>query len=273
MDDFLSMRGVTKEIGPELEREARGALRQGTHGDRARQDWTHVGNRSPEEWKRVQIAVQERRVHDIPVPTEIARAWCAGDEVSERNLRECYMEDLEALPIVLRAVEILWADGSEVPEAVLPALRDAFAILRVRRIQVEHTYRPPEGEQQDHFFEIHQGARRPETLQRVRLLRRLNGILEAHSTLDPSVLACVQLDHAAEAESQGRHEEARAYLEEASRMLDGRDDIDQAEFGQVCLATHTWACGEVGRALAMLADLTSEGARVNRPGNSGDCFV
>ena len=239
-------------------------LRCITHGDLLSDERDldpHI-DRSPEEWKRVQIAVQERRVHDIPVPTEISRAWCAGDEVSERNLRECYMEDLEALPAVLRAVEILCgdSDGSEVPEAVLPALRDAFAILRVRRIQVEHTYRPPEGEQQNHFYEIHQGARRPETLQRVRLLRRLNSILERHSGLDSSVLACVQLDRAAEAESTGRHEEARAHLEEASRMLEGRDDIDQAECGQVFLAAHTWASGEADRALTMLAELSSEQA-------------
>ena len=43
MNDFLAMRGVKKEIGPGLESEAKGALRQATHGDRARQDWTHVG--------------------------------------------------------------------------------------------------------------------------------------------------------------------------------------------------------------------------------------
>ena len=42
LDDFLAMRGVKKEIGPELEGEAKGALRQTPHGDRARQNWTHV---------------------------------------------------------------------------------------------------------------------------------------------------------------------------------------------------------------------------------------
>ena len=222
----------------------------------------HV-DRTSEAWQQIRTAVLEGRMQDIPIPTDIARGWCTGDPFTESHLREILAGDEDALPVVLRAVEILCgdSDGSEVPEAVLPALRDAFAILRVRRIQVEHGYRPPESEQQDHFYEIHQGARRPETLQRVRLLRRLNSILERHSGLDSSVLACVQLDHAAEAESQGRHEEARAHLEEARRLLEDREDIDEVEYGQVCLATHIWASGEPGRALTMLSDLTSEDAR------------
>ena len=221
----------------------------------------HV-DRTPEAWQQIRIAAQKGRVQDIPIPTAIARAWCSGDEFTESHLRDLLAEDVEDLPVVLRAVESVWGEsvGSEVRRPSPPVLRDAVAVLRVRRIQVEQGYVPPEGERDNPFFEIHQGIRRPETQQRVRLLRGLDQILAAHATLDPGVLACVQLDLAAEAESQGRHEEARAVLEQASRILDGRNDKDQAEYGQVCLATHTWASGEPGRALTMLANLTSDEA-------------
>lgn len=43
VDAFLAMHGVNKMMRPELESDARDALRQATHGDRAREDWTHVG--------------------------------------------------------------------------------------------------------------------------------------------------------------------------------------------------------------------------------------
>ena len=43
MGHVLVMYGVKKEISPELESDARGAISQATQADNARQDWTHIG--------------------------------------------------------------------------------------------------------------------------------------------------------------------------------------------------------------------------------------
>ena len=238
-----------------------------THGEllRAERELDSHIPRSADEWERIRGAVAEGRVGDIPIPINVARAWCVGEGLEVPDLRGSLEGDLEALPLALRAVEVLWG-GTDyaIPPALLPALRDALAIARVRRAKFEQDYVPPEGERQNIFYEVHQGARRPETMDRYRLIKRLNAIFDRYSDLDGSVLACVHLDHAAENESQGLHEQTRQHLEEARRLLQSQDDIDEAEYGTVCLAQYLWASGDAGSAIAMLADLTSERARDQR---------
>ena len=202
------------------------------------------------------------RVADIPIPIDIARAWCTGEGLEEPDLRRALRGDLEALPIALRAVEVSWG-GSEyaIPSALLPALRDALAVARVRRARLERDYVPPDGERQNIFYEVHQGARRPETMDRYEHLQKLNALFERHSSLDSSVLACVCIDRAAECEAKGLHDETLTHLGEADELLRGNDDPDLAEYGRVCLAQHAWASGEPNGALEMLANLTTERAR------------
>ena len=50
-------------------------------------------DRSPEEWERIQTAVLDRRVADIPVPTETASAWCTGEGLDEAELCMCLNQD------------------------------------------------------------------------------------------------------------------------------------------------------------------------------------
>ena len=191
---------------------------------------------------------------DIPLPVETARAWCTGEGLDETELRACLEHKVDVLPLVARAVECLWGHASEeLPPVFLLA---ALAIARIRRARIEADYRPPEGERKNIYYEVHQAARGPEAMERSRMVWRLNTLFKRFGDLDPAALACVHLDHAAETESQGHHDKT-PILEEVRRLLGGRDDLDQCEYGEVCLAHHVWATGEPSRALAMLADLTS----------------
>ena len=163
--------------------------------------------RSADEWERIREAVAEGRVADIPVPIDIARAWYPGKRLEVSDLRRALAGDLEALPIALRAVEVLWG-GTEyaIPPALLPALREALAIARNRRLHLERAYVAPEDEPEELFFEVHQGTQRPETMDRYRLVQRLNAIFERHPALDPSAHACAAFDRVIEAEARGTHE-------------------------------------------------------------------
>ena len=216
-------------------------------------------DRSPEEWKRVRTAVLVGNVTDIPVPTETARAWCTGEGLSETELRSCLAHDANGLVVTLLAVECLWG-GVNNDDMPPEAIHQVIAVARIRRARVEGEYRPLEGERQNIWYEVHQGARRPETMERVALLHRLNALFERFARVDPTAFACVYLDRAAEAESLGRHELTRESLEEARRLLHGADDPEQAEYGHVCLAHHAWASGEASRAHAMLVELGSDRA-------------
>ena len=216
-------------------------------------------DRTPEEWQRIRNAVLTGSIADIPAPTETARAWCTGEGLSEAELRSSLAHDANGLVVNLLAVECLWGadDDDDVPAE---AIRQAIAIVRIRRARVEGEYRPLEGERQNIWYEVNQGLRRPETVERVALIHRLNTILERFAHVDPTAFACVYLDLAAVAESQGRHERTREYLEEARRLLHRSDDPELAEYGHVCLAQHAWASGDAGRALAMLEELGSDRA-------------
>ena len=216
-------------------------------------------DRSPDEWKRIRTAVLTGRVADIPVPTETARAWCTGAGLSEADFRACLARDVDGLVASLLAVERVWGNvgDGDVPSK---ALRQAIAIARIRRVRIECEYRPLEGERQNFWYEVHQGKRRPDTMERVVIIHRLNALFERFAHVEPTAFGCTYIDRAAEAESMGRHEQSREYLEEARRLLHGADDPNLAEFAHACLAHHAWASGEASRALAMLVELGGDRA-------------
>ena len=234
-----------------------------THGEMlllSEHDFDPDIERSPEEWKRIRVAVLDGCTSEVPVPIATAKAWCTGEGLDESELRACLEQDVTGLAVTLLAVECLWG-GHEDDGVPAEALRQALAIARVRRARMERDYCPPEGERQNIWYEVHQGVRRSETMERVALIHRLNDVLERYGHIDPSAFGCVHLDRAAEAESRGRHEQTRAHLQETRRLLHSAEDPEQAAYGHVCLAQHAWASGEAARALAMLAELDGNQAR------------
>ena len=174
-----------------------------------------------------------------------------------RTLRAAFEQALVGHVAALRAVEAVWGGG---PDGGVQRgdLRTAVLIARFRRMRLEG---PLEGAPESAWHEVHQGARRPETLERVRLMRKLNRIFERFRDCDPQPYACVCLDRAAEASARGLHDETRQHLLEARRVVSGLEESHQLAFGTVTLAFHEWTCGEVARALALLAALDSDAAR------------
>ena len=215
--------------------------------------------RTTDEWERIRKAISEGRVSDIPVPTALARAWCSSAGVECPDLASRLLSDLEGLAVGFRAVESFWGSCEfAIPQPLLPALRDALTIARVRRASLAGDYTPPESEHQTIFYEIHQGARRPEAVDRFEQLKKLNAVFERHAHLDPVVQACVILDRAAECEAQGDQEQTLVHLQEAHALLRENEDPDLAQHGPLTLAQHAWASGQPELALETLSSLYTD---------------
>ena len=97
------------------------------------------------------------------------------------------------------------------------------AAARLRRARLEQTWVPLPGERQNVFYEAHQGARRPATLQRVALIHQLHALFLRDSPDDPIAVAAVWLDQGAECESRGEHEQERVALTRAVELMRDED--------------------------------------------------
>ena len=222
----------------------------------------HV-NRSPVAWDRMRVAVAEGRLDDVPVPTEAFAAWCPGPGLDADELGGCVQACTAALPEFLATVEaVLGGKGDPVSLPPTP-LALVCEICRMRRIRIERDYEPVPGERRNIYYEV-QGARRPEALERLDLMRRLNGLLARYGSHDPDIQMCLGLDLAAESESRGEHDATLLHLEEVRHAAVLVDDPGRREYAEVCLAQHYWQLGEVERANAILAGLTTERAAAAR---------
>ena len=136
----------------------------------------HV-ERSPESWERIRVAVAEGRLHDVPVPTESFAAWCPGPGLDEDELRGCIRCCEEAtLAEFIATVEAVWSGEGE-PDSLPPTtVALLIEVCRMRRRRLERDYEPVPAGRRNISYEV-QGARRPEALERLSLLRRLNGLL------------------------------------------------------------------------------------------------
>ena len=156
-------------------------------------------------WRSVVSAVLEERIEDIPAPLRLVRAWGAPEEINEAAVRYCLEGSVDVLPSVVREIERLWGGGpaTNVPEEVA---RHVVRVAVIRRLQVERGFRPIPGERRNIFYEVHQGVRRQETLERVALIHRMHEVL-LRAEIDPMAVATVHIDRAAETESRGEHGE------------------------------------------------------------------
>ena len=218
----------------------------------------HVG-RSVEEWERIRLALAEGRLGDLPVPVQTFCAWCPGPGLEEDDLRGCIGSSTPFLPELVATVEAVLSGTGE-PGSLSPThVALVVEICRMRRIRIERDYEPVPGERLNIYYEL-QGARRPEVIERLDLMRRLNGLLARYGMHVPDIRMCVALDLAAEAESRGDHDVTRQHLEELRRAAVLVDDAGRREYAEVCLAQHCWQLGDVNGARAILADLTGEHA-------------
>ena len=233
-----------------------------THGEyllRSEQGLDSHVERSPEAWRRIQLAVDEGCLDDVPVPTESFAAWCPGPGLDADELRGCIQASTAHLPEFLATVEAMWSGNGE-PES-LPSTPVALIveICRMRRLRLERDYEPVPGGRRNIFYET-QGARRPEALERFDLMRHLNGVLARYGSHDPDIRMCLGLHLAAETESRGEHDLTRRHLEGVRRAAVLVDDAARREYAEVCFAEHHWQLGEVDQANGILAGLSSERA-------------
>ena len=219
----------------------------------------HVA-RSPDAWDRIREGVAEGRIDDVPLPVESFAAWCPGPGLDADELRACIRScEMATLAEILATVQAVWSGEGE-PDSLPPtALALVCEICRMRRIRIERDYEPVPGERRNIYYEL-QGARRPEALERLDLMRRLNGVLARYGFVNPDLRMCVALDLAAESESRGEHDATRQHLEEVRRAAVLVDDAGRREYAQVCLAQHYWQRGDLDRAAGLIAAVSSDQA-------------
>ena len=145
---------------------------------------------------------------------------------------------------------------------VSPDVSRAMASIAViRHMQVEGAYRPLPGERESVYWETHQGPRRPASVERAGLLRRLRTVL-LRCEVDPLAVAAAHLDRANELKALGDHDRTREALAEAMRST-ARYQGEQArrDHGAVCFAQQRWLEGDAQDALRRLRNLDGEKAR------------
>ena len=146
----------------------------------------HV-NRSPVAWDRIRVAVAEGRLDDVPVPTETFAAWCPGPGLDEDELRGCIRScEAAILAQYLDTVEAVWSGEGEPDSRPPTPVALIVEICRMRRLRIERAYDPVSGERRNIFYEM-QGARRPEALECLDLMRLLNGLLARYGSHDPDI--------------------------------------------------------------------------------------
>ena len=211
-------------------------------------------------WRGVISAIHEERIEDIPVPHKFVRVWGAPEEIDEEAIRYCLEASAGELPAVARAIECLWggALGNGVPDEVA---RQVVKVAVIRRLQIERDFRPLPGERRNIWYEAHQGARRPETLERIAVLVRMHEVL-LRAEIDPmAVVATVHLGRAAETESRSKHNETEKHLAEAMRWTRRiENDPSRRDYGAVCVAQSPWYRGEFEEAIRRLRGLEGERA-------------
>ena len=210
--------------------------------------------RTEEAWERTRAAALEGRAADIPIARETLGAWKIEDVPDEAALED----RADLLPSALVAVEKVWGESrhDEVPDV---ALRAAFEVAAARRERILAEYRPPAPEVRSPWHEVHQGCARPDAMKRVRVLHLVDHALSR--SRDRWALSCVELDHAAQFEAEGKYQIAREYLDAAVRLTWSYKNIDRREPAPVALADWLWRCGELDRARQLLSQLRGEPAR------------
>ena len=227
--------------------------------ERGIEPWVHP---SPEVWARVRASVEAGDLEGVPIPHRTYVVWTAGNRMDSERLRRCLEVSASAglLAEMLPEVERLWSATPGGRLAASPASRHVHAAARLRRARLEQTWVPLPGERQTIFYEVHQGARRPATLQRLELIGRIQDLLLGGSLDDPISVQAVWLDRAAECESRGAHEAERVSLMRAGALMRDEDPAVR-DYTVVCCASWLWRMGEVDEASSRLVRLEAHEAR------------
>ena len=203
---------------------------------------------SPEVWAQVRVSIEADDLDGVPIPFATYVAWTLDKSVDPETLRQCLKASGRLLAEMVRAVERLWGgpEGERLTSST--AACHVQEAARIRRARLEQTWVSLPGERQNIWYEAHQGARRPETLQRLQLIHRMQELVLKFSP-DPIAVVALWLDRANEAESQGDYEEERVALMRVMEIT--RDDVHGRplrEYAEVCYASWLWRNADVDEA-------------------------
>ena len=214
--------------------------------------------RSLEEWERIRQAAARGSLDEIPIPIETARAWAHDRELDAEALRACLSRNPALVPDLLTVLEAAWSGGADLQSVPRLVLRRILQVASGRRVRIDTDYEPLPGEPHSIPLEVHQGARRPDAVERHALLQSIDRILAKCAPLDPPAQMCLALDDASEAEARGDHAATLRHIEEARRASAHADYPNLREYADVVHARYLWHTGEVGEAGAVLAGLSTD---------------
>ena len=210
-------------------------------------------------WAEFRRALVERDWGRVPIPpAELFRNWYVQRVPTMPGaLVDCLRTSAAAglLETMVSAAEVLLGGG---PPEDLTAPGPAYVVgaLFERRVQLEASWTPIAGEPPSIWYEHHQGARRPETLERIELIRGLQPVMTRCRNATAFAPVSVYLDRAAEAEARGDFADERAALEVAVQLSEAVSDTsEQRHYAAVRLAVLNWREGNYFAAERLLAPL------------------
>ena len=214
---------------------------------------------SAETWVRIVDAARDGRADDIPAPAQLLRAWGAPEDIEDDAVRDCLHRCASRLPEVVLEIRRLWG-GVESMDVSEDVARTVVAMAVIRHQQLQHGFEPLPGTRNSIWFEVHQGVRRTETLERAEIIRRMWTVL-LRGEIDPLAVAAVHLDRAGESQALGAHDETRAHLVEVMHWTAQYEgEQHRRDHGAVCIAQYLFLSGNPEEAMRRLRDLEGEQA-------------
>ena len=213
---------------------------------------------SPEVWDRVRASIEAGDFEGVPIPLRTYALWTADDTMESERLRHCLDASAGVLGAMVSEVERLWGGPQPQGGRLASSLAACYvqAAARLRRARLEQTWAPLPGEWPSIFGELHQGARRPATLERVGLIHRMQGVFLQFALSDAIAVVAVWLDRAEEARWQGHYEEEQASLMRAVELTrDGVHDPEVRAYAQVQFGWWLWRNAEPDEARGRLLRL------------------
>ena len=215
----------------------------------------------PDGWSSLCHALREGRWDELPNPIPASPLHLNPNDGSSEPA--AFLDCLKAsaacgvLDNVVRVVELVLG-RQRFPDPATPGVVPVSTVLFERRALLEAQGAGAEPEQI--WYELHQGARRPETVERIGLIRWLHPVLARMGAVAPFAPVSVYLDRASESQARGYHSDERCALEVAVELSEGLSDREQRAHATVRLAALAWREGKLSEVEHLLGPLAGRQA-------------
>ena len=160
------------------------------------------------------------QVPGIPGGRALLGVGAASQRALAGVLGGCITETCEAglWGDLITATDAIWGRRPVLEQISASARQVALSGLVGRRAAVQASWCPVEGERPDIWFERHEAAQRPDTLERVTLIDRIWDVAMDAAAWDPSLEMGVAVDRAADLYARGRDGDEWEQLARAARI-------------------------------------------------------